>query len=43
MMPSMKVPPKLLSLITAMPSAQTTSAERNGDQDIAIWKRGVTL
>jgi altronate hydrolase len=34
---------KLLSLITAMATGQTTTAERNGQREIAIWKRDVTL
>jgi altronate hydrolase len=34
---------ELLSLITAIASGQTTAAERNGEREIAIWKRGVTL
>jgi altronate hydrolase len=34
---------KLLLLITAMATGQTTTAERNGQREIAIWKRDVTL
>jgi altronate hydrolase len=34
---------ELLSLITSVASGQTTAAERNGEREIAIWKRGVTL
>jgi altronate dehydratase len=30
---------KLLLLITAMATGQTTTAERNGEREIAIWKR----
>jgi altronate hydrolase len=33
----------LLSLITSVASGQSTAAERNGEREIAIWKRGVTL
>jgi altronate hydrolase len=34
---------ELLSLIVNVASGQTTAAERNGEREIAIWKRGVTL
>ena len=34
---------ELLSLITKVASGETTAAERNGEREIAIWKRGVTL
>ena len=34
---------RLLSLITKVASGQSTAAERNGEREIAIWKRGVTL
>jgi altronate hydrolase len=33
----------LLSLIMNVASGETTAAERNGEREIAIWKRGVTL
>ncbi len=33
----------LLSLITSIASGESTAAERNGEREIAIWKRGVTL
>jgi len=33
----------LLSRITDIASGATTAAERNGEREIAIWKRGVTL
>ena len=31
------------TLIAASPRAKQTAAERNGEREIAIWKRGVTL
>jgi altronate hydrolase len=34
---------ELLSLIVRMASGEQTASERNGERDIAIWKRGVTL
>lgn len=34
---------ELLSLIQGVASGATTAAERNGEREIAIWKRGVTL
>ena len=34
---------ELLSLITKVASSEITAAERNGEREIAIWKRGVTL
>jgi len=34
---------ELLSLLTKIASGETTAAERNGEREIAIWKRGVTL
>jgi altronate hydrolase len=33
----------LLARISAIASGETTAAERNGEREIAIWKRGVTL
>ena len=33
----------LLGAITAIASGRSTAAERNGEREIAIWKRGVTL
>jgi altronate hydrolase len=33
----------LLERITAIASGEPTAAERNGEREIAIWKRGVTL
>ncbi|WP_313534496.1 altronate dehydratase family protein [Sphingomonas sp.] len=33
----------LLARITAIASGTSTAAERNGEREIAIWKRGVTL
>lgn len=33
----------LLARITAIASGDATAAERNGEREIAIWKRGVTL
>jgi altronate hydrolase len=33
----------LLERIAAIASGETTAAERNGEREIAIWKRGVTL
>lgn len=33
----------LLELIAATASGASTAAERNGEREIAIWKRGVTL
>jgi altronate hydrolase len=33
----------LLDTICAIASGQETAAERNGEREIAIWKRGVTL
>ncbi|MCR5871233.1 altronate dehydratase family protein [Sphingomonas sp. J344] len=33
----------LLQAIVAIASGQETAAERNGEREIAIWKRGVTL
>jgi len=33
----------LLDRVMAIASGQETSAERNGEREIAIWKRGVTL
>ena len=33
----------LLDLVLAAASGQETAAERNGEREIAIWKRGVTL
>ena len=33
----------LLDRIIAIASGEPTAAERNGERDIAIWKRGVTL
>src|SRR3954454_10402389 len=34
---------ELLSRLTQFASGETTAAERNGEREIAIWKRGVTL
>ena len=34
---------ELLSLMTRVASGEATAAERNGEREIAIWKRGVTL
>jgi altronate hydrolase len=33
----------LLDAICAIASGKETAAERNGEREIAIWKRGVTL
>jgi altronate dehydratase len=33
----------LLDRICAIASGEETAAERNGEREIAIWKRGVTL
>jgi altronate hydrolase len=33
----------LLAKIAAIASGEPTAAERNGEREIAIWKRGVTL
>jgi len=33
----------LLDTVTAIASGKETAAERNGEREIAIWKRGVTL
>jgi altronate hydrolase len=33
----------LLDTICAIASGKETAAERNGEREIAIWKRGVTL
>jgi altronate hydrolase len=33
----------LLDTIVAVASGRETAAERNGEREIAIWKRGVTL
>jgi altronate hydrolase len=33
----------LLGAICAIASGRETAAERNGEREIAIWKRGVTL
>lgn len=33
----------LLDTVVAVASGQQTAAERNGEREIAIWKRGVTL
>ncbi|MBN8814399.1 MAG: altronate dehydratase [Sphingomonas sp.] len=33
----------LLDRVMAIASGETTAAERNGEREIAIWKRGVTL
>jgi altronate hydrolase len=33
----------LLDRIRAIASGEETAAERNGEREIAIWKRGVTL
>jgi altronate hydrolase len=33
----------LLDTIREVASGQETAAERNGEREIAIWKRGVTL
>ncbi|HEX9932351.1 MAG TPA: altronate dehydratase family protein [Allosphingosinicella sp.] len=33
----------LMARIVAIVSGETTAAERNGEREIAIWKRGVTL
>ncbi|OAN60182.1 altronate hydrolase [Sphingomonas sp. TDK1] len=33
----------LLARIVAIASGESTAAERNGEREIAIWKRGVTL
>ncbi len=33
---------ELLELVCAVASGTTTAAERNGEREIAIWKRGVT-
>jgi altronate hydrolase len=33
----------LLDTVVAIASGQETAAERNGEREIAIWKRGVTL
>jgi altronate hydrolase len=34
---------KLLNRVAAIASGQESAAERNGEREIAIWKRGVTL
>lgn len=34
---------ELLALVAATASGRETAAERNGEREIAIWKRGVTL
>jgi altronate hydrolase len=34
---------ELLEQVCAVASGMATAAERNGERDIAIWKRGVTL
>lgn len=34
---------ELLHLIQSVASGEATAAERNGEREIAIWKRGVTL
>ncbi|WP_267395642.1 MULTISPECIES: altronate dehydratase family protein [unclassified Sphingomonas] len=34
---------RLLGLVAATASGASTAAERNGEREIAIWKRGVTL
>jgi len=34
---------ELLEAITQIASGQSTASERNGEREIAIWKRGVTL
>jgi len=34
---------ELLAFIQGIASGKTTAAERNGEREIAIWKRGVTL
>jgi altronate hydrolase len=34
---------RLLDRIVAIASGEPTAAERNGEHDIALWKRGVTL
>ncbi|HEX8485323.1 altronate dehydratase family protein [Sphingomonas sp.] len=34
---------RLLDLVVATASGQSTCSERNGEREIAIWKRGVTL
>ena len=34
---------RLLATVTAIASGAETAAERNGEREIAIWKRGVTL
>jgi altronate hydrolase len=33
----------LLARIAAIASGEEAAAERNGEREIAIWKRGVTL
>jgi altronate hydrolase len=33
----------LLERVAAIASGETSAAERNGEREIAIWKRGVTL
>ena len=33
----------LAERIASIASGETTAAERNGEREIAIWKRGVTL
>jgi altronate hydrolase len=33
----------LLDTVVAIASGKETAAERNGEREIAIWKRGVTL
>ena len=33
----------LAARIAAIASGEATAAERNGEREIAIWKRGVTL
>ena len=34
---------ELIALVIRIASGETTAAERNGEREIAIWKRGVTL
>jgi altronate hydrolase len=34
---------ELLGMITQIASGESTASERNGEREIAIWKRGVTL
>jgi altronate hydrolase len=34
---------KLAERMIAIASGESTAAERNGEREMAIWKRGVTL